>query len=39
MNFDLIPELHWVFGYPFALTLMFLTSFVLYMVFRARGWL
>ena len=39
MNFDHMPELHWVFGYPFALTLMVLTSVVLYFAFRRRGWL
>jgi magnesium transporter len=39
MNFDLIPELHWAFGYPFALALMLLTSGALFVVFRARGWL
>jgi magnesium transporter len=39
MNFDLMPELHWPFGYPFALALMALTSFTLYTVFRRRGWL
>ena len=39
MNFDFMPELHWSFGYPFALALMALTSFTLYTVFRRRGWL
>lgn len=39
MNFDYIPELHWVFGYPFALTLMVLTSVTLYLIFKRRGWL
>ena len=39
MNFDHMPELHWIFGYPFALTLMVLASIVLYRVFKSRGWL
>ena len=39
MNFDLLPELKWVLGYPFALGLMFLSSFVLYRIFRKRDWL
>jgi magnesium transporter len=39
MNFDFMPELHWSLGYPFALTLMFLTSLTLYLIFRRRGWL
>ncbi|MDP9438331.1 MAG: magnesium/cobalt transporter CorA [Actinomycetota bacterium] len=39
MNFDHMPELHWLFGYPFALTLMVLTSIILYLAFKRRGWL
>lgn len=39
MNFTSMPELGWVFGYPFALLLMALVSAVLYGVFRHRGWL
>ncbi len=39
MNFDHMPELHWVLGYPFALALMVLASIVLYTVFKRRGWL
>lgn len=38
MNFDM-PELHWAFGYPFALALMALVSVGLWLVFRRRGWL
>jgi magnesium transporter len=38
MNFDM-PELHWAFGYPFALGLMALVSVGLWLVFRRRGWL
>lgn len=39
MNFDEIPELHWVFGYPFALGLMAAVCLALYAVFKRRGWL
>jgi magnesium transporter len=39
MNFVHMPELEWAFGYPYALVLMFLTSLVLFLVFRSRGWL
>jgi magnesium transporter len=39
MNFDYMPELHWVLGYPFALLLMVLVSVTLYLVFKRRGWL
>ena len=39
MNFDYMPELHWKFGYPFALVLMLMVSVTLYLVFKRRGWL
>lgn len=39
MNFDLMPELHWTWGYPFALVLMGAVSVTLYLVFRARHWI
>jgi magnesium transporter len=39
MNFEGIPELSWSLGYPFALTLMILTSLTLWLIFRKRGWL
>ncbi|QBJ98632.1 magnesium and cobalt transport protein CorA [Rhodococcus sp. ABRD24] len=39
MNFDTMPELHWVGGYPFALMLMVLTCTGLHTVFKRRGWL
>ena len=39
MNFENIPELQWEYGYPWALGLMALTSVVLWLIFRARGWL
>jgi magnesium transporter len=39
MNFDHMPELHWMAGYPFALTLMLVVSVSLFLVFKRRGWL
>jgi magnesium transporter len=39
MNFAVMPELHWLFGYPFALGLMVLSAIVSYWIFKSRGWL
>ena len=39
MNFRNMPELHWAFGYPFALALMAGGCVVLYRVFKRVGWL
>ena len=39
MNFRYMPELNWLFGYPFALLLMGFISLTLYLVFKRRGWL
>ncbi len=39
MNFDYMPELHWRFGYLFALSLMALAAFLLYLRFKRSGWL
>ncbi len=39
MNFDVMPELSWSLGYPFALTLMVLTTIVLHRIFKKAGWL
>ena len=39
MNFDHMPELHWLLGYPFALALMVLSSVTLYFVFKHRRWI
>jgi magnesium transporter len=39
MNFDHMPELHWMFGYPMALTLMALSSLVVYVISKRAGWL
>jgi magnesium transporter len=39
MNFDHMPELHWVLGFPFAIVLMALVCVSLYIVFKHRDWL
>ena len=39
MNFTVLPELQWRYGYPFALLLMALVAVTLYTVFKRRGWL
>ncbi|MFG2532540.1 magnesium and cobalt transport protein CorA [Streptomyces sp. NPDC048516] len=39
MNFDSMPELHWVFGYPFVIVLMAIVCTSLYFVFKRRDWL
>ncbi len=39
MNFDHMPELHWLGGYPFALALMAAVCVGLYVVFKRRSWL
>lgn len=39
MNFDIMPELHWTIGYPFALLLMVASAVGTFALFRWRGWL
>ena len=39
MNFEHMPELHWHFGYAYALTMMALTGAGLWWLFRRSGWL
>ena len=39
MNFALMPELQWTFGYPFAIGLMILSAVLPYFYFKRRGWL
>ncbi|HET6855903.1 MAG TPA: magnesium and cobalt transport protein CorA, partial [Streptomyces sp.] len=36
MNFDEMPELHWTFGYPFAVGLMAIVCVSLYVIFKRR---
>jgi len=38
MNFEFMPELHWQYGYPFALGLMLVLSVGLVAFFRWRKW-
>jgi len=37
MNFKIMPELNWAYGYPFALGLMVVTTAALYLFVRWRG--
>ena len=39
MNFRRMPELHWYYGYPFALALMAAVCATLYLAFKRRRWL
>ncbi|MDD3043456.1 MAG: magnesium/cobalt transporter CorA [Methanosarcinaceae archaeon] len=39
MNFEHMPELKWVWGYPVALLLMLLTALVMFAYFKKRKWL
>ena len=39
MNFDRMPELHWHYGYPFALGLMLVMMLTLYGIFKKRDWI
>ncbi|MGI8931006.1 MAG: magnesium transporter CorA family protein [Sphingomicrobium sp.] len=39
MNFDHMPELKWLLGYPFALALILASAIIPYWIARRRGWL
>jgi len=39
MNFDHMPELRWLHGYPMALGLMLASAVLPYLYFRRRGWI
>jgi magnesium transporter len=39
MNFRILPELDWSFGYPFAILLMMASAVTPFWYFRRRGWL
>ena len=39
MNFDIMPELKWLLGYPFALGLMVVSAVLPFWYFKRRGWL
>jgi magnesium transporter len=39
MNFEYMPELGWVFGYPAALGMMAGAALLMYVIFKRKGWL
>jgi magnesium transporter len=39
MNFEHMPELGWMFGYPFAIALMAAMCLGLYVLFKKREWI
>ena len=39
MNFEHMPELEWLLGYPWALLLMLLAGMAPYLYFKKKGWL
>ena len=39
MNFDIMPELHWRFGYPLAIAAMLGLAVTLYVVFKRKRWM
>jgi len=39
MNFEHMPELKWLHGYPFAVAIMFVAAVAPYLFFKRRGWL
>lgn len=39
MNFTIMPELHWQYGYPVVLASTVVLCIVLYLLFRKSGWL
>jgi magnesium transporter len=39
MNFEYMPELNWLIGYPYALILMVLSALLPYLYFRRQGWM
>jgi len=38
MNFHHMPELEWPYGYPMAISLMFLSAALPFAWFKRRGW-
>lgn len=39
MNFQHMPELQWLLGYPYALAMMVISAILPYLLFRRKGWL
>ena len=39
MNFKVMPELNWEWGYPFGLAVIVLSAILPYALFKWRGWI
>lgn len=39
MNFDIMPELHWDYGYVFSIGVMILSSITPIVIFKHKGWI
>jgi magnesium transporter len=39
MNFDHMPELHWLYGYPIVVAVMVTACLLIHRGFRRNGWL
>ncbi|WP_427018842.1 magnesium/cobalt transporter CorA [Pseudarthrobacter sp. P1] len=39
MNFEVMPELKWLYGYPFAVGLMVVLCGLMYLIFKRKKWL
>jgi len=39
MNYAVMPELEWQYGYPFAIALMVVAGIAPYLFFKRKGWL
>lgn len=39
MNFEHMPETHWIWGYPTVLVMMLVICLTLYRIFRRNEWL
>lgn len=39
MNFDIMPELHWKYGYPIVICTMLAISLLIYLWFKRKKWL
>ena len=39
MNFQIMPELKWLLGYPLAIVLMVISAVLPFLYFKGRGWL
>jgi magnesium transporter len=39
MNFNVMPELQWTYGYPLAIFIMLISAIIPFIIFRWKGWL